>query len=109
MAEYKTDEQKKKFYKGSKWIGTRKIALIKQNYECQECKRLGYVHVDSVKEPGKRKTIELNVHHIKELEDHPELAYDIDNLEVLCLHHHNVAHGRVFGRTSKPKWDDERW
>ncbi|MEB1809038.1 MAG: HNH endonuclease [Bacillaceae bacterium] len=108
MTEYKTPEQKRKFYNSSKWKSLRLKALQRDNYECQECKRLGRVHVDSVKEDGKRKSIELNVHHIKEIEIHPEEALNINNLETLCLDHHNEIHEKSFA-PHKPKWDDEKW
>lgn len=105
---YKTDEQKKTFYKSKAWQQLRQQALEEANYECQQCKREGRVTVDSVKQEGKAKKVMLNVHHKYDIEHYPQLALVLDNLEVLCLHHHNVAHGRVFGN-SKPKWDDERW
>lgn len=78
-------------------------------FECQECKRQGLVHVDSEKVEGKRKTIELNVHHIKEIEDHPELALELDNLETLCLQHHNEIHGKGFKRKTNKWMHDEQW
>lgn len=106
--EYKTPEQKKKFYNSSRWNVLRQQALERDNYECQECKRQGLVHVDSIKEEGERKKVELNVHHIKEIEDHPELALELDNLETLCIYHHNVIHDKGF-KSTKPKWDDEMW
>lgn len=108
-AEYKTLEQKKKFYNSSPWAGKNGIrnqALKRDNYECQRCKQLGLVHVDSEKIEGERKSIELNVHHIKEIEDYPELALQLDNTITLCLFHHNEIHGRA---AKKPKWDDEKW
>lgn len=111
MTEYKTEAQKAKFYQSTAWRGVNGLryqALKRDNYECQECKRLGYVHVDSIKTEGERKTIELNVHHIQEIEDHPELALKLSNLETLCLFHHNDIHGRNFER-KQPKWDDEKW
>lgn len=111
MTEYKTLEQKRKFYNSAAWAGKygiRQQALKRDNYECQECKRLGYVHVDSQKVDGEKKSIELNVHHIKEIEDHPELALSLENTITLCLNHHNEMHGRVFG-TKEVKWDDEKW
>lgn len=109
MSEYKTKEQKKQFYNSGQWKHLREAALKRDNYECQQCKREGRVHIDSTKTEDEKKKIELNVHHIKEIEHHPELASELDNLETLCLHHHNVEHDRVFGR--KPnKWEeDERW
>ncbi|MGD7007612.1 HNH endonuclease [Metabacillus sp. 84] len=86
----------------------RQEALVRDNYECQECKRQGRVHVDSLKQPGERKSIQLNVHHRKEIEHHPELAMELDNLETLCLSHHNKIHGRVF-KPHVQKWNDEMW
>lgn len=107
MAEYKTKEQKKKFYNSGAWRELRRKALERDNNECQRCKKLGLVHVDSVKKEDERKSIELNVHHIKEIEDYPELALNLDNLETLCLDHHNEIHGRINSRINK--WNDERW
>ncbi|MFS0822163.1 HNH endonuclease [Bacillus sp. 1P02SD] len=108
MKQYKTEAEKKAFYNSTSWRKLRKQALRRDNYECQECKRQGLVHVDSEKEEGKRKSIELNVHHIMEIEDYPELALVLSNLETLCLHHHNVIHDKVF-TPKEIKWDDERW
>lgn len=109
--EYTTKAQQKKFYDSYAWYGPnglRQQALKRDNYECQECKRQGGVHVDSLKVPGERKTIELNVHHIKEIETHPELALKLNNLETLCLFHHNLIHEKKFVK-KKEKWNDEKW
>lgn len=106
--EYKTKEQKKVFYNSRPWRLLRGQALKRDNYECQQCKAEGYVHVDSQKVEGERKTIELNVHHIQEIEDHPELALRLNNLMTICLRHHNLIHDKGFER-KKPKWEDERW
>ncbi|WP_217588753.1 HNH endonuclease [Lentibacillus saliphilus] len=108
MAEYKTEAQKKKFYRSKAWIQLREDALERDNYECQWCKKEGGVTVDSVKQPGKRKEIVLNVDHKYPIENYPRLALVLDNLETLCVYHHNVKEGRIFKR-KKPKWDDERW
>lgn len=108
MPEYKTEEQKKKFYKSAAWNKLRQQALERDNHECQQCKREGRIHVDSMKREGERKSIELNVHHKYEIEHHPKLALWLDNLETLCLNCHNKMHGRVFGQKKK-RWDDERW
>lgn len=54
----------------------------------------------------------LEVDHIKELKDYPELALVDDNLRTLCKDCHNKRHGRMkYGhRKSKEiKWQDERW
>lgn len=108
---YKTDAEKKSFYNSGDWNLLRLEALKRDNYECQECKRLGFVHVDSKKEEGKRKSVELNVHHIKEIENHPELALELDNLETLCLGCHNKMHPeKGFQPQKENKWaHDERW
>lgn len=109
--EYKTKEQKRKFYDSSDWKRLREEVKKRDNYECQECKRKGIVRIDTneYSEHAKRKKIQLVVHHIKELEHHPELALEIDNLETICVDCHNKEHGRVFERKIN-KWEqDERW
>jgi len=110
MDVYKTRQQKRKFYDSDEWKSLREEVKKRDNYECQKCKRNGYVTIDTneYSESAKRKKIQLVVHHIKELEDYPELALDMDNLETLCVNCHNRIHGRVFQAT-KPKWDDEKW
>lgn len=111
MAEYKSLEQKRSFYKSSAWSGVnglRNQALKRDNYECKMCAAEGKVHIDSTKVKGERKSIELNVHHIKEIEDHPHLALELDNLLTICLDHHNKLHNRF--QVSENKWKhDEKW
>lgn len=108
MKEYKTKAQQKKFYNSSTWKHLRRNRLQIDNWECQPCKREGRVHLDSVKEEGKHKSIELNVHHKEEIEYRPDLALSLDNLETVCLYHHNKIHGRF---KKKINWwqTDERW
>lgn len=111
MFEYKTEAQKKTFYNSTAWNQLRHQALERDNYECQHCKEEGKVTVDSIKEKGKHKKIVLNVDHKFGIETYPKLALVLDNLQTLCIYHHNVKEGRVFtgqNRKSK-KWDDERW
>lgn len=104
MPEYKTKEQKVRFYKSDAWQQLRSKALERDNYECQECKRQGKVYTDQ-QDPEKHKR--LDVDHIKEIENYPELALELDNLETLCIKCHNKKHGRW---KKKPnRWDDERW
>jgi len=110
MPEYKTDAEKKTFYRSSDWESVRQAALDRDNHECQECKKLGKVHVDSKKVQGERKKIELNVHHKYEIEDYPKLALMLDNLVTICIPCHNRIHGRFSGaKPKKKRWDDERW
>ncbi|WLR52453.1 HNH endonuclease [Bacillus tianshenii] len=111
MPEYKTKAQKKKFYNSTSWAGKngiRQQALKRDNYECQRCKKLGRVYVDSVKVEGERKSIELNVHHIKEIEDHPELALSLHNTTTLCIRCHNEIHEKGY-QYKEPRWNDEKW
>lgn len=112
MKEYKTEKDKKRFYCSTKWERLRQVALNRDNYECQECKRQGKVTVDSVKKDGEKKKVRMNVHHIKELEDYPELALELNNLETLCIRCHNSIHRKSFGSPKtkeKRMWTIERW
>lgn len=108
VKEYKTDEQKKSFYNSTAWKQLRVQALERDNYECQHCKEEGNVTVDSKKVEGKKKEVVLNVDHKYPIEFFPRLALMLDNLQTLCIYHHNVKEGRIFKR-KQPKWDDERW
>ncbi len=110
MTQYKTKKDKARFYNSGAWKSLRIDALHKCNHECQRCKRLGRVTIDTnEKNKNDRKKIQLIVHHIKELEHYPELALELDNLEVQCVDCHNETHGRVFG-VKRNKWKhDERW
>lgn len=110
MTKYKTKQQKRKFYDSKEWKQLREQVKLRDNYECQECKRKGRVTIDTneYSESAKRKKIQLVVDHIKELEDYPEHALDEENLETLCVKCHNKKHDRDFG-IKEIKWDDERW
>ena len=105
---YTTHASKKKFYQSKEWQYIREKRLNIDNFECQECKRNGLVKIDSKKEKGKKKKIVLNVHHKKEIETHPELALEIENLETLCVSCHNKVHRKGF-KPKRKKWDDEKW
>lgn len=54
----------------------REQVKLRDNYECRECRRQDRVSIDTneYSESVKRKKIQLVVHHVKELEHHPELA-----------------------------------
>ena len=101
------DKATMRFYKSKAWRQTREAVLKRDNYECQACKRQGKVSTIN-----KDKHKSLDVDHIKELDSHPELAYDMDNLETLCISCHNKKHNRYQKRWQhkKNKWaDDEMW
>ena len=64
----------------TKWRNKRKAILARDHYRCVECKKYG------------RLTEAVLVHHIKALEDYPELAFDSDNLVSLCYACHAAMH-----------------
>lgn len=112
VSQYKTREQKRNFYDSLDWKAMREAVKKRDNYECMECRRNGYVTVDrnEYSESAGRKKIALVVDHIQELEDYPGLALDDENLETLCVRCHNKKHDRFFGTRKNTKWDgDERW
>lgn len=94
---------KKKFYDEKYWKILSKEILERDNYECQECKKEGKI---SIKQHGKK----LDIHHIKELEQYPEFAYDKNNLETVCVHHHNILDNKkIFINKPKKILNEERW
>ena len=92
------------FYSTKEWKHIRDEVRKRDNLECQECKRQGKVFTIK-SELNKRKR--LDVDHIKELEDYPELCLAIENLETLCIRCHNKKHNRYQKKESK--WNDECW
>lgn len=61
-------------WKGGGWIWVRNQVLIEQDYTCQNC--------------GHREPEIMEVNHKLEKSQYPELARDINNLEVLCPNCH---------------------
>lgn len=103
MIEVSTKAARHNFYSSLTWKLKRQEILVRDNYECIWCKENGKVttQFDSI----------LEIDHIKELEHHPELALDNDNLRTLCKDCHNKRHKRFNFKESKrqKKWDDEFW
>ncbi|ACQ52848.1 HNH endonuclease [Clostridium botulinum] len=94
---YEADKETSKFYKTYKWVKKRQEVLIRDNFECQECKKQGRFRPADC------------VHHIKELKQYPELALDINNLTSLCNRCHNLIHEKHI-RSKKTKFiNEERW
>ncbi len=90
-----------KFYHSRIWKNKVNEILQRDNFECQECKREGLV---TTKLDNKK----LDVHHKKELKKFPELALDNDNLETVCIRHHNILDNKV--HISNQKFiNEERW
>ena len=80
-----------RFYTSRTW--RRKAAEIKMrdNNECQHCKRKGEFNIAEC------------VHHIKELRDFPELALENDNLISLCSKCHNIIHEKFKNKQTERK------
>ena len=101
MIDVSTKRARARFYGSSEWRRLRKKCLERDHYECQWCKAEGKLttQYDSI----------LEVDHIKELENYPQYAFDIDNLRTLCKDCHNKRHNRMNyrGQPKKRKWDDE--
>lgn len=70
------------FYHKTAWRRLRKLALQRDHYLCQACLRRGKI------------TTATEVHHIKELEDFPELGLELSNLESLCWNCHEETKRR---------------
>lgn len=94
-------DKNRKFYMRAKWRRTREAALKRDHYECVHCRQEGKMTLNQHQS--------LEVDHIIELQDRPDLAYDLSNLQTLCKYHHNLKHGRFEGRKFKKKYDDEKW
>lgn len=79
--------------------GIRERAMKRDNYECQDCKRL-----------GKQSRVD-EVHHIVELKQRPELFLDLNNVVCLCKDCHNKRHRRELrGYTKRAEpLTPERW
>jgi uncharacterized protein YdaU (DUF1376 family) len=86
-AQSKTQRNKKGFLQSYEWRVVRMKALLKYGAKCMAC--------GATAESGSV----INVDHIKPRKTHPELALDLDNLQVLCS---DCNHG-------KGNWDCTDW
>lgn len=103
IIDYNEYKERKRFYNSKHWQLVREYVLKRANYECEWCKLEGKVTTDS-----------LEVDHIEELQDRPDLKLDPDNLRVLCKACHNKRHTRFqYGGNKfipkETKWKDEKW
>lgn len=76
------DKESKEFYESNAWKKCRRLALIRDNYLCQDC-------LDN-----KRLTKAEMVHHIVELKEDKTKALDLNNLRSLCNSCHEKHHNR---------------
>lgn len=68
------------FYKSKAWRRKREYILMRDGFQCQECKKYG------------KNTDAKIVHHVKEVEDFPELKLKCSNLVSVCASCHNKIH-----------------
>ena len=73
-------------YVGAKHKRWREKVLRRAGYLCDECRRYGRLDKDGLPVAA---TV---AHHIKPLDEYPELAYDVSNGRALCEDCHNKAH-----------------
>ncbi len=85
-----------KFYESPAWRRTRRVALKRDNHECQDCKEQG----------GYSKA--TDVHHIKHLKDRPDLALELSNLRSLCGACHNRQHPERFEKFFKEQAEKKK-
>ena len=109
-----TDKEVKAFYNSSAWKHKRVEILMRDHYECQDCrKRLRDAADSGTLLAGRERKIwpAEEVHHIKELKEHPDLALNDDNLVSLCTQCHNIRHGRTPHRfvRRKKRLTEEKW
>lgn len=69
-------------YKSPRWKRLRERALARDGWRCRECARFGVAREASV------------AHHVRPVEDFPELQWRIENLISLCPTCHNAMHSR---------------
>lgn len=83
----------RKFYSSKAWQACRNEYARRQHYLCENCLRQG------IYKPG------VIVHHLIELDpiniEHPEIALNFDNLELLCRECHAKVHEQSGGRWSE--------
>jgi len=74
------DQHNRSFYTSKKWRKKREYILHRDGFLCQECRKYG------------RNTEAKIVHHILEVDEHPELKMKNNNLVSVCYSCHNKLH-----------------
>lgn len=101
---FKTYRDRKRFYLSRKWRRFRHEVLKRDHYECVACNEEGRLTTD-LHLPNNRRGLEVD--HKIELEKRPDLAFEMDNLQTLCVNCHNKKHGRF--QKAQNKFNDEKW
>lgn len=78
-------------YDCARWKHKRAAILRRDGYMCRNCRRYG------------RLTEATEVHHIKHVDEYPELAYVDDNLISLCHACHNAQHPEKAAALKHPR------
>lgn len=81
------------FYNSKAWIRCKETYLERVNHLCERCLTKGLY------EPAK--IVHHRVHLTDENYGNAELMFGFDNLEALCLAHHNEEH---FGKKRERRW-----
>ena len=79
----RTDDKEQAFYKTTGWKQARKAALVRDNYLCQDCMKMGYIV------PAQ------TVHHIIPIKIMWQLRLIIDNMICLCESCHQERHRKL--------------
>ena len=83
----------RKFYESKTWRDCQKAYMTKVNHLCERCLARGRYEPAVV--------VHHRVHLTEENYGNAELTYGFDNLEALCLAHHNEEH---FGKKREQRW-----
>jgi len=87
----RTDDKEQAFYKTQGWKVVRKKALARDEYLCQDCKKLGQI-VPAV-----------TVHHIIPIKEEWSLRLVIENMVCLCESCHQQRHRKLNEAHTKQK------
>ena len=104
------DQEASRFYKSAVWKQKRQEILIRDHFECQDCrKRIEEAAITGEQLHGWQRSIHRaqQVHHIQPLKERPDLALRDDNLVSLCIMCHNLRHGREPFQARKKKLREE--
>ena len=114
-----TDEDAYKYYNCKRWRKKRQEILRRDHWECQRCReRVRTAAAKGEQLPAGQRRIRkaVCVHHVLELKDRPDLAYDNNNLISLCHRCHDEIHGRsvddfkMYRYTrQRPLLTEEKW
>lgn len=85
------------FYHSRQWEHLRASVLRRDGYRCQICRRYGRLRQATT------------VHHIKHLDEYPELALDPSNLISVCTACHAELHPEKGTKSNEMRRGDDRY